>query len=78
MRATPAAEATLSRPPGWPARSPVGSHHLLLAALADSDSAAARALQNLGVDLDQARRRCAPLRSPAPPTNSQNRPAAAR
>ena len=34
---------------------PVGSHHLLLAALADSESAAARALQNLGVDLDQAK-----------------------
>ncbi|HUA27390.1 MAG TPA: Clp protease N-terminal domain-containing protein [Streptosporangiaceae bacterium] len=34
---------------------PVGSHHLLLAALADPDTAAARALTALGVDLDQAR-----------------------
>ena len=36
---------------------PVGSHHLLLAALADPDTAAARALAALGVDLDQARQR---------------------
>ena len=34
---------------------PVGSHHLLLAALDDPDSAAARTLAALGVDLDQAR-----------------------
>ena len=34
---------------------PVGSHHLLLAALADPDTAAARALAALGVDLDQAK-----------------------
>jgi hypothetical protein len=34
---------------------PVGSHHLLLAALGDPDTAAARALAALGVDLDQAR-----------------------
>ena len=32
-----------------------GSHHLLLAALADPDSAAARTLAGLGVDLDQAK-----------------------
>ena len=34
---------------------PVGSHHLLLAALADPDTAAARTLTALGLDLDQAR-----------------------
>jgi hypothetical protein len=34
---------------------PVGSHHLLLAALGDPDTAAARALAALGVDLDQAK-----------------------
>jgi Clp amino terminal domain, pathogenicity island component len=33
----------------------MGSHHLLLAALADPDAAAARVLTGLGVDLDQAR-----------------------
>jgi ATP-dependent Clp protease ATP-binding subunit ClpC len=55
LNATPAADATLSeaaRLAGW---QPVGSHHLLLAALADPDTAAARALAALGVDLDQAR-----------------------
>ena len=35
---------------------PVGSHHLLLAALADPDSAAARTLTALGLDLDRARK----------------------
>jgi len=34
---------------------PVGSHHLLLAALTDPDTAAARALAALGVDLGQAK-----------------------
>ena len=52
---TPAAEAGLV----WAARlagnGPVGSHHLLLATLADPDTAAARALTGLGIDLDQAR-----------------------
>ena len=47
--------------PGWPRPTrlaggqPVGSHHLLLAALADPDSAAARTLTALGVNLDEAR-----------------------
>jgi ATP-dependent Clp protease ATP-binding subunit ClpA len=53
--ATPAADATLREAAQLAGARPVGSHHLLLAALADSDSAAARALAGLGVDLDQAR-----------------------
>ena len=53
--ATPAADATLREAAQLAGAQPVGSHHLLLAALADADSAAARALAGLGVDLDQAR-----------------------
>ncbi len=55
LNATPAADATLSEAARLAGGQPVGSHHLLLAALADADSAAARALAALGVDLDQAR-----------------------
>ena len=55
LSATPAADATLSEASRLAGAQPVGSHHLLLAALADADSAAARALTALGVDLDQAR-----------------------
>ena len=55
VRVTPAGEITLTEAHRLAGEQPVGSHHLLLAALADSDSAAARALTNLGVDLDQAR-----------------------
>jgi ATP-dependent Clp protease ATP-binding subunit ClpA len=54
-RFTPASNVTLSEAARLAGERPVGSHHLLLAALADSDSAAARALTSLGVDLDQAR-----------------------
>jgi ATP-dependent Clp protease ATP-binding subunit ClpA len=53
--ATPATDATLARAAKLAGDAPVGSHHLLLAALADPDSAAARTLVGLGVDLDQAR-----------------------
>jgi ATP-dependent Clp protease ATP-binding subunit ClpA len=53
--ATPATDATLARAAQLAGDAPVGSHHLLLAALADPDSAAARTLVGLGVDLDQAR-----------------------
>jgi ATP-dependent Clp protease ATP-binding subunit ClpA len=52
---TPAADATLSEAARLAGAQPVGSHHLLLAALADADSAAARAMAALGVDLDHAR-----------------------
>ncbi len=53
--ATPATDATLTEAARLAGGAPVGSHHLLLAALADPNSAAARTLAGLGVDLDQAR-----------------------
>ncbi len=55
LNATPAADTTLSEAARLAGTRPVGSHHLLLAALADPDTAAARALAALGVDLDQAK-----------------------
>jgi ATP-dependent Clp protease ATP-binding subunit ClpA len=55
LNATPAADTTLSEAARLAGSQPVGSHHLLLAALADPDTAAARALSSLGVDLDQAK-----------------------
>jgi ATP-dependent Clp protease ATP-binding subunit ClpA len=55
LNATPAADTTLSEAARLAGSQPVGSHHLLLAALADYDSAAARVLAALGVDLDQAK-----------------------
>ena len=55
LRVTPASDATLAEAARLAGEQPVGSHHLLLAALADADSAAARALTALGVDLEQAR-----------------------
>jgi ATP-dependent Clp protease ATP-binding subunit ClpA len=53
--ATPATDATLTEAARLAGGAPVGSHHLLLAALADPNSAAARTLAGLGVDLNQAR-----------------------
>ena len=55
VSATPATDATLVEAARLAGGSPVGSHHLLLAALADPNSAAARTLASLGVDLDRAR-----------------------
>ena len=55
MPTTPAGDASLAEAARLAGGQPVGSHHLLLAALADPDSAAARTLTALGVDLDQAR-----------------------
>ena len=55
LSATPAADTTLSEAARLAGSQPVGSHHLLLAALADPNTAAARALAALGVDLDQAK-----------------------
>ena len=52
--ATPATDATLTEAARLAGGAPIGSHHLLLAALADPNSAAARTLAGLGVDLDQA------------------------
>jgi ATP-dependent Clp protease ATP-binding subunit ClpA len=55
LNATPAADTTLSEAARLAGTQPVGSHHLLLASLADPATAAARALAALGVNLDQAR-----------------------
>jgi ATP-dependent Clp protease ATP-binding subunit ClpA len=55
VHATPATDATLVEAARLAGDAPVGSHHLLLAALADPDSAAARTLAGLGVNLDHAR-----------------------
>src|SRR6266446_5389629 len=55
LRTTPAADTSLSEAARLAGPNPIGSHHLLLAALDDPDTAAARALAALGVDLDQAR-----------------------
>jgi ATP-dependent Clp protease ATP-binding subunit ClpA len=55
LRTTPAADSSLSEAARLAGTRPVGSHHLLLAALGDPDTAAAKALAALGVDLAQAR-----------------------
>ena len=55
MPTTPAADAGLAEAARLAGDEPVGSHHLLAAALADPDSAAARTLTALGVNLDAAR-----------------------
>jgi ATP-dependent Clp protease ATP-binding subunit ClpC len=52
---TLAADTTLREASRLAGADPVGSQHLLLAALADPDSAAARVLITLGVDLEQAK-----------------------
>ena len=53
ISATPAADTTLSEAARLAGAQPVGSHHLLLAALADLNSAAAKTLSTLGLNLDQ-------------------------
>jgi ATP-dependent Clp protease ATP-binding subunit ClpA len=55
LRTTPAADNSLDAAAQLAGPNPVGSHHLLLAALADPDTAAARVLASLGVDLGKAR-----------------------
>ena len=55
LRTTPAADISLSEAARLAGEQPVGSHHLLLAALADDNTAAAKALAALGVNLDQAK-----------------------
>ncbi len=50
-----AVEAALQQAARLAGPRPVGSHHLLLAALADADSAASSALASFGVDLDDLR-----------------------
>jgi len=54
-RGTPAVEAALQQAARLAGPLPVGSHHLLLAALEDANSAASWALAGLGVDLDELR-----------------------
>jgi ATP-dependent Clp protease ATP-binding subunit ClpC len=54
-RGTPAVEAALQQAAKLAGQLPVGSHHLLLAALDDENSAASWALASLGVDLDELR-----------------------
>jgi ATP-dependent Clp protease ATP-binding subunit ClpA len=52
IRTTPAADISLTQAARLAGSQPVGSHHLLLAALADPDSAASRALSAFGVTLE--------------------------
>jgi ATP-dependent Clp protease ATP-binding subunit ClpC len=52
-RGTPAVEAALQQAARLAGPLPVGSHHLLLAALEDANSAASSALASLGVDIDE-------------------------
>jgi ATP-dependent Clp protease ATP-binding subunit ClpC len=54
-RGTPAVETALEQAARLAGPLPVGSHHLLLAALDDTNSAASWALASLGVDLDELR-----------------------
>ena len=54
-RGTPAVEAALQQAATLAGPQPVGSHHLLLAALSDTESAASSALSSLGVNLDELR-----------------------
>jgi ATP-dependent Clp protease ATP-binding subunit ClpA len=51
LRTTPAADSSLSEAARLAGSQPVGSHHLLLAALGDANSAAAKAISTLGVEL---------------------------
>jgi ATP-dependent Clp protease ATP-binding subunit ClpC len=55
VSATPAADETIATAARLAGGEPVGSHHLLLAALTDANSAAARVLSSLGVDLTRAK-----------------------
>ena len=55
LTVTPAADTTLSSAANLAGGEPVGSHHLLLAALLDANSAAAQVLASLGVDLNRAK-----------------------
>jgi ATP-dependent Clp protease ATP-binding subunit ClpA len=55
LSASPAADTTLTEAARLAGTAPVGSHHLMLAVLADPQTAAARALTALGIDLEQAK-----------------------
>jgi ATP-dependent Clp protease ATP-binding subunit ClpA len=54
-RGTPAAQEALRQAAALAGQAPIGSHHLLLAALADTNSAASRALAQFGMNLDEVR-----------------------
>jgi ATP-dependent Clp protease ATP-binding subunit ClpA len=54
LRTTPAADTGLNEAVRLAGLSPLGSHHLLIAALSDRETAAARALAGAGIDLDRA------------------------
>ena len=54
-RTTTATDASLDEARRLAGNAAVGSHHLLLATLSDPTSAAAKALGNLGIDLERAR-----------------------
>jgi ATP-dependent Clp protease ATP-binding subunit ClpC len=56
-RGTPAVEAALRQAARLAGPRPVGSHHLLLAALEDGDSAASATLADLGVDIGELRQK---------------------
>jgi ATP-dependent Clp protease ATP-binding subunit ClpA len=55
LRTTPAADASIAEAARLAGAGAVGSHHILLAALTDPNTAAARVLMSLGVDLDRAK-----------------------
>jgi ATP-dependent Clp protease ATP-binding subunit ClpA len=55
LRITNAADSSLDEAARLAGPHPVGSHHLLLAALSDPNTAAARALSSFGIDIEQAR-----------------------
>jgi hypothetical protein len=55
VRTTPAADISIAGAARLAGAGPLGSHHLLLAALEDPNTAAARALLEVGVDLDRVR-----------------------
>jgi ATP-dependent Clp protease ATP-binding subunit ClpC len=55
LQTSGAVDASLEEAARLAGAEPVGSHHLLLATLADPNSTAARVLATFGVDLDQAR-----------------------
>jgi ATP-dependent Clp protease ATP-binding subunit ClpA len=55
LQTTPAGDTSLEAAIRLAGSRPVGSHHLLLAAISDPDTAAARTLAALGIDLDRAR-----------------------
>ena len=77
-RGTPAVEAALQQAARLAGTLPVGSHHLLLAALDDSNSAASWALASLGVDIDELREKLRAAQVAGTTDEQPSRRAAAR